>query len=525
MKSSACCAAVASLALLLAGSAWAGPEAAAPEAALVIVTSRSFAKAGAGNGFVVGDGTLVVTCDHAVMERSDHGEHRMEAFVGVFSPYLGEACSARIVASDPELDLAVLEVPWEGHPSLFLADANEVLSARRARVMGRYATVHRLGDWDSGAPEAEPFQVDQEERPLAFVGVRKENPRVVVLDGSGQMGRGWSGSPMLLPGTSTAVGCMARIDKIGVGHSARRERASGPAASQVRSLLGEAFQGRVANTGRVCLKSSKDAREVCALALRADSLIQREQYESAREAAHAFVQHRPESAFAHKMLAYASEHVGQAEAARAEYGRALKLDPNDLNIQLLYAQFLGTQNEPNAALQILEPLWRSGRSHDLVGIALVSLLGQRKEWARCGAILEEVVQSHPRNAHLWQQMGACRLQAQGPAAALAPISRAVELFPERGPYRGGLARLLEMTGAFDEAENHFRKLLEVEPENPVVYCWLAEFLSKHHPQAREEAVKVAEKALSLPPRPGLPREKIEEMIRRIREPASSTAPE
>ncbi len=525
MKGGVRSAAVALSALLLLGSAWADTEGAAPEAALVIVTSRSFAGAGAGNGFVVGDGTLVVTCDHMVMERSERGGHRMEAFVGVYSPYLGEACSARFIAGDRDLDLAVLEVPWRGHPALSLADANVVLSARRVRVLGRSATVHRLSDWDSGPAEAEPFQVNAEGRPVAFIGVRRDNPRVVVLDGFGQMGPGWSGAPMLLSGTSTVIGCLARVGKVGAGHSTRQERASGPAANQVRPLLGEVLGGRITEVGHATLKRPEDALEVCTRALRANSLIGRDQYELAQGPAHAFVQHRPESALAHKMMAYVSEHLGQAQAAREEYGRALELDPNDLHTQLLYAQFLGKQNEPNAALQILEPLWRSGRAHDLTCLALVGVLGPRKELARCTAILEEALQSHPWNAHLWQQMGACRMHAQGPAAAIAPMSRAVELFPERGPYRGGLAQLLEITGAFDEAEKHFRTLLEVEPQNPVVYYWLAEFLGKHRPQAREEAVKVAEKALSLPPGGHLPRGEIEKLIKIIRDQMSSTVPE
>ena len=54
----------------------------------------------------------------------------------VFSPYLGEACEAHIVGSDKELDLAVLEIPWHGHPALCPADANAVMAARTCRVLG-----------------------------------------------------------------------------------------------------------------------------------------------------------------------------------------------------------------------------------------------------------------------------------------------------------------------------------------------------------------------------------------------------
>ncbi|NLT75351.1 MAG: hypothetical protein GXX98_02420, partial [Planctomycetes bacterium] len=71
-----------------------------PESSLVIVTGSSYVGTLVNNGFVIGDGTLVVTCDHAVFETSKGGRHRAAVLVSVFSPYLGEACSARVLASD-----------------------------------------------------------------------------------------------------------------------------------------------------------------------------------------------------------------------------------------------------------------------------------------------------------------------------------------------------------------------------------------------------------------------------------------
>ena len=148
--------------------------------------------------------------------------------------------------------------------------------------------------------------------------------------------------------------------------------------------------------------------------------------------------------------------------------------------------------------------------------ALVNLLGEQKEYSRCIEILGEATRFNPRNAYLWQQMAACRAQSQGPAAGIEPLTRAVDLYPERGPFRGSLARLLEATGNLDEAEKHLRTLLEVEPENPVVYCGLAQFLSRHRPQAIQEARNMAEKALDLPPRASLPRRVIEKLTTDIR---------
>ncbi len=513
-------------ALFLVGPAFAssdpGPAGRLPEAALVIIVSRTFTGLQTGNGFVVGDGTLVVTCAHMIHEDSPGGKHRMEAFPGVYSPYLGEACDARILAADEELDLAVLEVAWKGHPALSLADANTVLSTRRGRVIGLSATVRRVGNWEAGSPEVESFRVDAEERPLAYVGVRRHEPRLVVLDGYGQLGHGWSGAPILLAGTSTVIGCFGKIGEQGpFGPRGTRKEGNGPAVCQVPRLLGAGPDDRRFHPSQPCLSGPEDAHAACSLALRvAGSLPGREA--SAVELARAFLQHRPNSAFGHRMLAYASGRLEQVEVAREEYRRALELDPNGLYVQLLYAQFLGNHGEPNAARRILEPLWQSGRSHDVVAIALVNLLGKQKEYARCLEILEEAVRSHGRNAYLWQQMAACRLEVQGPQAALEPATRVVELCPKRGPFRAGLAQLQEKAGDLDGAESQFRKLLEVEPENPTVYLWLAEFLARHRPQAGEEALKYAEKALGLPSREDLPKGGIEERIRKIRAQMLST---
>lgn len=496
-----------------------------PESALVLVTSQYFVGERAGNGFVVGDGTLVITNDHLVYEESEEGDHRFEGFVAVFSPYLGEVCSARVLASDEKLDLAVLEVAWKGHPALSLADANTVASARSVRVIGLPAVVKRLEDWDAAATDVETFAPDEQELPVALENAWVRASGIVTLKGFGKLGAGWSGSPMLIPNTPTAIGCFGSISRSVVVSLVVLQRAKGPAVCQVPGLLGDISDAGRLRHADILLKRPEDAHKACSLALRTAGSLRPGRYESALEPARAFVGLRPESGSAYKMLAHTREHLGQMDAAREAYRRAVDLDPNDLNAQLLYAQFLAGQGDPNNAQQILDRLWEASRSRDVVAIAFVNLWGEQGEFSRCLAVLEEATKLYPRNAYLWQQMAACRMQTQGPAAAIEPLTRAVGLHPERGPYRGSLAHLLEMTGRLDEAEMHYRQLLEIEPGNPVVYCWLAQSLSKHRPEAAEEALSMAEKALNLPPHPSLPREKIEALIKDLRDRISSNTPQ
>lgn len=106
----------------------------------------------------------------------------------------------------------------------------------------------------------------------------------------------------------------------------------------------------------------------------------------------------------------------------------------------------------------------------------------------------------------------CYLHLGKPDDAVDTMSKAVKLLPERGPFRGQLARTLEKTGKLDEAEKHFRELLKIEPDNPVVHMWLAGFLAKHRPSAKEEALKEAQAALDLPAKSGLTKQTIEQFI-------------
>jgi predicted Zn-dependent protease len=248
----------------------------------------------------------------------------------------------------------------------------------------------------------------------------------------------------------------------------------------------------------------------------ASRLLRPDGYALAQEAARAFIELRPANALGHKVLAYASEHLGQTEAARESYRRALELAPEGLNGRILYAQFLGDHQDPNGAQTILKSLWQAGRSRELVAIALVNLRNDRKQYSPAIETLEEAVRSNPRNAYLWQQLAGCRMQTDGPAGAIEPLTRAVELYPERGPARGSLARLLEVVGKLDEAEMHLRALQEMEPENPVGCCLLAQFLARRRPEAAQEALAIAEKALTLPPNPSLPRGAVEKVIAEIR---------
>lgn len=479
-----------------------------PQDSLVVVTSSAPMGKRAGNGFVIGDGTLVVTAHHLVFEESEKGQHRIAGLVTVFSPYLGDAADAEIVAADGQLDLAVLKVPWKGHPALTLADANSIVLAERVEIIGIPEILSHLLHPGASTTLVKDFNVQHDNLAVDFVAVRQQIPRFISLSGVGQLGDGWSGSPMLLAGTPKAAGCFTRLHWT---EGQKLRSGQGPAITQVKHLLANAGKAKTLHPTEPVLTKPKDGTDVFLTFLQAYSYYTAQKFESASEQIQSVVHVRPSSAFAYALAANIYEHSGKYEQAEENYQKALKLNPKSHKLKIMYAQFLSSR-QPDKALEILQNMWTSDKSKSFVALLMFNVLLERGEFQRCSTFLNEALKVNPNNAYLWLNLGACYLHLGKPDDAVDPMSKAVKLLPERGPFRGQLARTLEKIGKLDEAEKHFRELLKIEPDNPVVHMWLAGFLAKHRPSAKEEALKEAQVALDLPAKGGLTKQTIEQFI-------------
>ena len=483
---------------------------AAVDDALVMVIMRSFGGRNAGNGFVIGDGTLVVTAHHLVFGQSKKGQHIEAGLVSVVSPYVGDGCEARIIAADEELDLAVLKIPWAGHPALKLADEADLISAERLVVTCIPDIVQGIG---SGAQEPLPEDLDSRTENLAvdYVAVRRQIPRFILLGETGQLGHGWSGSPMLLPNSAIVAGCFTAL------HTTKGDehvRARGPAVTQVRHLLKKSDAERSLKPSDTSLPRREDGIEAFLCFARAYRHYLENQYDWASDKIEQFISLRPESSFAYILSASNASGQKDFDLADQHYQKAIALNPEAAGLKFYYAQFL-SEEQPDKALKLLEVLWQLNELKPSASAIMFNILSGRGEFQRAGKLLAEAVELNPRNGNLWVALGACRLQSGNLEGAITGFAKAVELLPERGPFRGQLARILEKAGRLDEAEKHFRELLNIEPKNPVVHFWLAEFLAKHRPDAREEALKEAQTALELPSGKGMPEERIQRLIQEL----------
>ena len=117
-----------------------------------------------GTGFVVGNGLQVVTNAHVIPEKLDSDNNQMLA---IFSGRGANAKArpARVVRTDDEHDLALLEIEGERHPALVLGDAATVREGQEiaftgfpiGMVIGLYPVTHR-GIVSSITPMARPVE-------------------------------------------------------------------------------------------------------------------------------------------------------------------------------------------------------------------------------------------------------------------------------------------------------------------------------------------------------------------------------
>ena len=322
---------------------------------------------------------------------------------------------------------------------------------------------------------------------------------------------------MLLPDSAVVAGCFTALNTT---RGDERVRARGPAVTQVMRLLKLSDAEQSLKSSGSLLPRREDGRDAFLSFARAYHHYLKDQRERASENTREFINLRPRSSFAYVLSASNADRQKDFDLADQQYRKAMTLNPEAATARFSYAQFL-TERRPDEALEMLESLAEHDALKPSATLLMFNILSERGEFQRGGELMIEALKLNPRNAYLLMSLGGCQYKLDKIDEAVANYTKAVELLPERGPFRGQLAHLLEEAGKFDEAEKHFRELLKIEPNNPVVHLWLARFLGKHRPEAKDEALKEAQTALELPRKRGLPKEKIEQVIQELQ---SKTTP-
>ena len=167
-----------------------------------------------GTGFVVGNGRQVLTNAHVIPAELDTDHNQ---FIAVFAGRgaKARALSARVVRSDPEHDLALLEIDGPALPAMDLGDSSRVREGQEVAftgfpigvALGLYPVTHR-GMVAAISPMARPAE---KARTISAAQLRRlRSPfNAFQLDATAYPGN--SGSPVYMPDTGRVVGVINSV--------------------------------------------------------------------------------------------------------------------------------------------------------------------------------------------------------------------------------------------------------------------------------------------------------------------------
>ena len=465
------------------------------ERAIVVVSSQRYRGKGMGQGFVLAGSGLVVTAAHVVCERPETGgQHLAQLNSVVVSQYYGDIFEANVVALDHDADLALLHVSWPGHPSLDLVTDDELHTALEVIV----ASIQLPEDQES-IGSSNGF-IDTER--LAIRKLEDQNHQYfqMQLNRSERVGEGWSGGPMILPESGKVAG----VFNVVLGRESSEDvvnvRILGASATQINSLVHDVNETYTADTHREGQSFETDmSRKAFSSALKSIHAKSNKDYSSALTEARKLVALRPWSPLAHLNVASCSYRLKKTSLSEKHFGEALGLDASSVNILSSYATFLSQEGRSEEALAVYRRALAIDPYDSATIVNLLGMLGQlgKSEWEEGEVLARRAVEREPFNSYFWINLGGILYRLEKKDEAIDASLKAVTLNPSFGRMRGQLAHQLEGARRLDEAEAQFRKLLEFEPENPVVWLWFAEFLAKHREDSREEALETIETAISL----------------------------
>jgi tetratricopeptide (TPR) repeat protein len=488
------------------GNAVAAPEAGGQASdAIVIVWTSSFMGDLCAQGTVVGDGSLVVTAYHAVFNCSAVGRHSLPSFVFVISPYSGAVCNPPVLVCNREMDLAVLQVPWKGHPAVELA-ANTCFDTEESAVV----LSRKLDPSEDHPPVL--GEMREENLPVDSVTTRLGTPIQILLRGHGQLADGWSGCPILTHDRRCLLGCFTTK----VGPRGSPETLSGPTRAALHAGYADLACGPAAGLVRKLVTQAGQALQLQGhppvFARRADALIAVQHlvnaYHRGRNAKvtpevfteiRAYLDLRPQSAVAQANLGAWLNRSPDRNQAEAALKRSLEMEPTFIG-HMAYAEYLFDDNRLPESQEQLHNAERLDPNNGLVAtFALGKCLTRKRDMNGFLRQVDEAIEHQPTNAVLLAIRANHLAAYERYEEATQTMRKAIALYPEHDNFRLGLAACEEKAGHLEGAETELREMARLETaaqdSGGSARLSLAQFLQKHRDNAKAEAASLLRQVL------------------------------
>jgi tetratricopeptide (TPR) repeat protein len=451
---------------------------------------------GFGHAFAIGDGSLLLAARHVVFTGNDTSEFETLGLLTIFSPYLGELREARVVADDPDSDIAILRWNGKGHPALAVAGDAEIRAANEMQIPAFFDLGAALAENDERAT-TRPATAQLEDLDVDYVGLRGDILRSINMKRKGfKVQKGWSGAPAILPGTSKAAGVVVTVRTRG-GQPAAVEAAP---ISRIHQLLVE--QQAATQPSRPTTRPA-DAEAVFGKTVELWIAVSRKDRTGAVARLHELIAARPGNSEYRARLAVMSEQLGDPNTD-ALYKEAIAREGGTLESRVYYSQYLIDQGRYDDALAVLKELRTAEPRGTLWALGWYNAHEKQRKQAEVVDALKDAVKIAPNDGLVWINLGQAQHAAKDDRAAVESYERAVALVPRMHEVRMLLAQSLDANGQTARAETMFRDWVRDQPDNSTAHLLLAQFLARQGPGHLYEALHEAESALALPAKEGAP---------------------
>jgi len=399
---------------------------------------------------------------------------------------------------DEKSDLAILKAPWPIHPALALASKEEFQSARQVTVFSRPIRKpkkpHELGRKIRTAT----LTIEQKNVKKPITGMK--------LKGSGPIVPGWSGSAIVIPETAKVTGVISALSGVRLGLPVLFsvtfifDTIGGKAESAWELLRQNNLQYKASSYYPLDFEPVVDAYPAFSSIMDYFETLSEKETKKSLETAEKLVTIRPESSYAHLLLAMIADkqaHEPNSEPgklltlAESSYEKSLQLDPNNASTHAVYGNFLLQRNLKPQALTETQTALALDPNNELATINQIILLAQT-EPNKAEDYAKKLVDKDPNNSDYWFQYGYALSELDKNEQALNAVQKAIKLNP-KGGYYGSLADILVKLNRLNEAEKNYRKMTK---SCGCQRCWFkyARFIVKKRPKKLDRAEKALAKA-------------------------------
>jgi len=464
-----------------------------------------------GNGFAVGDGSLIVTAAHLLLQESVNGFIYVPGWVFVVSAAKGDVCTAKVLACNITNDIALLEIPWTNHPAYELCANDELMDLQQARLLAR----PRNSDDQPLTPNVQscPIQIE-------YLKIARRIPYGLVFSSQANPGIGWSGG-VVLTDRKKAAACFNRylvstLANERNGKMIGEKAGSGFAAT---SAMVQELARQVGAVNRLAVKPRPFTRPTDAdqafqmlLTFKAGSGMTNV---SSLEAAKTLSNIRPNSPVIQSMIALCASAHGNTIMAEQAFCKSIQLAPDSAMPRNLYALYLLSQRNAPKALDELKAANKADPDNTATLCNLAFVMAQMKLFPEILALLEPARKRLDNQPMLLGALADTYLACGKYSQATALHRQAIQLFPEWIPPHCQLSRAFILNGQPEEAEKSIRTLLLDLPDNRMAYYLVAQFLIDHKPEKRTEAIELLRKALTMPAVGSLSDSKLQTMLQML----------